>query len=650
MTKLQSRRMVAGCASILLMTFAGFSFGAAARSDVADAMMNGNKAEVSRLLAQKADVNAPQVDGTTAIHWAVFNNDNAAFDQLIAAGAKVKVANREGVTPLAMASLYGNTSMVTKLLKAGADARERGLSGETMLMLAARNGNPDTIKALIAAGAEVNAKENLRGTTALMWAAEQSHPAAVKALLDAKADYSLKSAVAGVPRAYMANQVNVATVQAAQARLAAEKAGLAPPPAPAGGGGFGGGGGRGGGNNRNGAASAGAANGQNAGAVVPALPGAPAAGGGGNRGGNRGGNGGGNRGGAAGAAAPAAAADAAADDGGDDAAGPIAGATGNSGGGLTALIFASRQGDLESAKLLLAAGADINQPSDYGWTPLLTATQNRHYILGVYLMDHGADVNLANKSSWTNLYLATDNRNIEGGDFPVPKADMDSLEYIRALLDHKADVNAQIRENTLTRTIFTMQWLFERGATPFLRASQSSDTALMKLLLERGANPKIATDYGDTALSAAAGIGWVEGVTYEWSKEDNYEAIKMLLDLGLDPNGANNDGRTPLMGAALKGRNDVIQLLVDRGAKLDTRDKGSRDTDKLASKLAGHTWQAVDYAEGLVRVGVQSAVLFPETAKLLRKLMTERGLPVPAENRNVDSICVVDGLCKDVAK
>jgi ankyrin len=649
MTRLQSRRIVVGCAATLLLTLAGLSFGAAARSDVADAMMNGNKAEVSRLLAQKADVNAPQVDGTTAIHWAVFNNDLATFDQLIAAGAKVKVANREGVTPLAMASLYGNTSMVTKLLKAGADAKERGVSGETMLMLAARNGNPDTVKALIAAGAEVNAKETLRGTTALMWAAEQSHPAAVKALLDAKADYTLKSAVAGVPRAYMANQVNVATVQAAQARLAAEKAGVAPPPAPAGGGG------RGGGNNRNAAGGAGAANGQNAPGVAPPLPGANAAaggvgggqGGGGNRGGNRGGNGA-NRGGAA---APAAAtADAVADDGGDDAAGPIAGATGNSGGGLTALIFASRQGDLESAKLLLAAGADINQPSDYGWTPLLTATQNRHYILGKYLMERGADVNLANKSSWTNLYLATDNRNIEGGDFPVPKADMDSLEYIRALLDHKADVNAQIRENTLTRTIFTMQWLFERGATPFLRASQSSDTALMKLLLERGANPKIATDYGDTALSAAAGIGWVEGVTYEWSKEENYQAIKMLLDLGLDPNGANNDGRTPLMGAALKGRNDVIQLLVDRGAKLETRDKGSRDTDKLASKLAGHTWQAVDYAEGLVRVGVQSAVLFPDTAKLLRKLMMERGLEVPAENRNVDSICVVDGLCKDVAK
>ncbi|HVZ21949.1 MAG TPA: ankyrin repeat domain-containing protein, partial [Vicinamibacterales bacterium] len=128
--------------------------------------------------------------------------------------------------------------------------------------------------------------------------------------------------------------------------------------------------------------------------------------------------------------------------------------------------------------------------------------------------------------------------------------------------------------------------------------------------------------------------------------KENYEAVKMLLDLGLDPNGANRDGRTPLMGAAMKGRTDVIQLLVDRGAKLDQRDHGSRDTDKVGSLLAGHTWQAVDYADGLVRTGVQSAVQRPEAGALIRKLMTERGLAVPPPNRVVDSICVVE-LCKE---
>src|SRR5204863_3491593 len=270
------------------------------------------------------------------------------------------------------------------------------------------------------------------------------------------------------------------------------------------------------------------------------------------------------------------------------------GLVGTGGGGLTALVLASREGDLESAKLLLAAGADANQTTEYGWTPLLTATNNRHYRLAEYLIEHGADVNKANKGAWTPLYLATDNRNIEGGDFPVPKPDMDHLEYIKILLDHGADPNARVKDNTLTRTVFTMQWFFEAGATAFVRAAQSGDVDLMKVLLQHGADPKLTTAFGDTALLAAAGIGWVDGVTYEHSAKENLEAIKMLVELGLDVNAANHDGRTPLMGAALKGRGEVIQYLVDRGARLETRDNGNRDSDDPGSLLAGHTWQALD--------------------------------------------------------
>src|SRR5205814_4860084 len=129
-------------------------------------------------------------------------------------------------------------------------------------------------------------------------------------------------------------------------------------------------------------------------------------------------------------------------------------------------------------------------------------------------------------------------------------------------------------------------------------------------------------NFGDTALLAAAGIGWVEGVTYEHSAKANLETIKMLVELGLDPNAVNHDGRTPLMGAAIKGRNDVIEFLVERGAKLETRDRGNRDSDDPGSMIAGHTWQALDYADGLVRVGVQSAVVHIETGALIRKLMT----------------------------
>lgn len=312
-------------------------------------------------------------------------------------------------------------------------------------------------------------------------------------------------------------------------------------------------------------------------------------------------------------------------------------------GGLTPLIFATRQGDLATVKVLLDAGADVNQTSEFGWTALLTATQNKYYRLGEYLLQHGAKPNISNEGGWSPLYIATDNRNIEAGDYPVRKPDMDHLDFIKELLAAGADPNLRMRSSTETRTVFTNQWLEEEGATPFLRAAQSGDLVLMKLLLEHGADPSIATDINVTPLMVASGIGWVEGVTYEWSRQETYDTVKFLLDLGADINAQDKvDLRTALMGAAHKGRNDIVELLVQRGADLSMHDIGSRDT---VHKLAGVSWQAIDYADGLVRVGVQSAIPHPETAALLRGLMKERGLPVPEEGRTLASICVTD-LCK----
>jgi len=520
--------------------------------------------------------------GETPLHSAVYRDDLQAVERLIAGGANVRAANREGVTPLAMACLAGNLPIVERLLKAGADPKERGPNGETMLMFAARNGNVALITRLVAARVDVNAREELRGTTALMWAAEQRHPEAVKALLAAGADPGIASGPAGLPQNYMAPRVNVAAVQQARERRAR-------------------------------AAAAGRTYDEQLAFERSQAP----------RGQGQ---------------APQRPPD-------DDSDLIQAGLVGSGGGGLTALVFAAREGDIDSAKALVDGGAKINQTTEYGWTPLLTAVNNRNYALAGMLIERGADVNLPNKGGWTPLYLATDNRNIEGGDYPVPKPDLDHLEIIRALLKHGADPNARVHDNTLTRTIFTMQWFFEDGATAFVRAAQSSDIELIKLLLEYKADPFMATANGDTALTAAGGIGWVEGVTYERSPQENVEALRLLLDLGFDPNGANSEGRTALMGAALKGRNAAVQLLVDRGANLDQHDRGSRDTDKIGSAAAGHTWQALDYAEGLVRVGVQSATAYPETAALIRRLLKERGLPVPPENRNILSICVV-ALCQ----
>src|SRR6185312_1452906 len=173
-------------------------------------------------------------------------------------------------------------------------------------------------------------------------------------------------------------------------------------------------------------------------------------------------------------------------------------------GGLTPLIFATRQGDMATVQALLKAGAQVNETSTYGWTALLDATQNRFYQIGVYLLDHGADPNIANDGGWTPLSIATDNRNIEGGDYPTRKPDMDHLDFIKRLFASHANPNLRMRSSTETRTIFTHQWLQEEGATPFLRAAQSGDLVLLKLLLAHGADPHITTDDKVTPLMVAS--------------------------------------------------------------------------------------------------------------------------------------------------
>ena len=318
------------------------------------------------------------------------------------------------------------------------------------------------------------------------------------------------------------------------------------------------------------------------------------------------------------------------------------------GGGLTPLAFAARVNDLESVRILLAAGADVNQVTNYGWSPLLIATENRYYQLASFLLDHGADPNLANKGAWSPLYIAVDNRNIEGGDYPLRKPDMDHLDFIKKLIDKGADVNQRVKESTWYRTVFTSQWVLEDGATAFWRAAQSSDLAVMKLLLEHGADPNIATAQGVTPLQVASGIGWVEGVTYEWSKEANVEAVKLLLSLGADPNAQAETGRAALHGAGHKGSTAVIQVLVDAGAKVDIKDYGMNGND-AGGRLKEHTWMPVDYADGLIRIGTQSAIIQPEAGALLRKLMVERGLPALPLNRTLESVCVTPESCDDVS-
>jgi ankyrin repeat protein len=184
-------KRVVGCCAAVLISAASL---AAAGSDLADAAMNRNKAAVRSLLLKKADVNAAQVDGTTALHWAVRADDLETADLLIRAGANVSAANREGVMPMQLAAINGSAVMIERLIKAGGDPNA-SLSkfNDTALMLAARTGKVDAIKVLLDHGAQVNAVETWGGTTPLMWAVSERNIDAVKLLIANKADVNSKS-------------------------------------------------------------------------------------------------------------------------------------------------------------------------------------------------------------------------------------------------------------------------------------------------------------------------------------------------------------------------------------------------------------------------------------------------------------------------
>src|SRR5580658_8825112 len=176
---------------ILCVGFTQLAF--AGDSPIADAAMNGDRAAVQLLLKRKADVNAQQADGATALQWAAYRDDLQLADVLIAAGANPKIPNREGATALQLASLHGSVAMMEKLFIAGAEVNERGVNGETPLMFAARNGSLQALNLLFERGADVKAKEALRGTTALMWAVEQKHTEAVRLLIERGADVGVAS-------------------------------------------------------------------------------------------------------------------------------------------------------------------------------------------------------------------------------------------------------------------------------------------------------------------------------------------------------------------------------------------------------------------------------------------------------------------------
>ncbi len=191
---------------------------------LADAVQRHDKQAVQALLKQRADVNVPQSDGATALHWSAYLEDAETTALLIRAGARVDKRNHYGITPLALASGNGNAAIIDQLLKAGADPNGVVRAGETPLMLAARSGNTDAVKVLLSAGAQVDAKETWNGQTALMWAAAAGHGPVVHVLIDHRANVHARSNSGATPLLFAVRRGDMTAVRSLLAAGADVKA------------------------------------------------------------------------------------------------------------------------------------------------------------------------------------------------------------------------------------------------------------------------------------------------------------------------------------------------------------------------------------------------------------------------------------------
>jgi ankyrin repeat protein len=279
---------------------------------------------------------------------------------------------------------------------------------------------------------------------------------------------------------------------------------------------------------------------------------------------------------------------------------------------FTPLLFATRDGALDAVRALLDRGANVNDTVEDGTSALVIATMNAHWELAAHLLDRGADPN-ASGQGWTAIHQLVRTRGLSWGRLPHPVGSgrMTSMELAAKLVAHGSDVNARMTapfkaDNERPRIV-------QVGATPFLLAAKTVDHQMMRFLADHGADPTIRTGSNTTALMLAAGLQIFSIGEDSGTNEDAVEAVKLCLELGNDVNAVDDNGETALHGAAWRGSNEMVMLLVDKGARLDAREKKGRFTPLAYAHLV--------YTPGMV---FQS---WPETEALLRKLMTDRGLP-----------------------
>ena len=561
----------------------------AASAPVADAAMARDREAVKTLLTGGADVNAAQGDGMTALHWAARNGDAELTQMLLFAGANVKATTRlGGYTPLMMAAEQGHATVIAALVSGGADAKAANALGTTALMLAAQSGNPQAVTTLVENGAEIEAREKTFGQTPLMFAVSMNRVDAIKALIKAGSNIKATSKVN-----------NVGNLSGAQQEFLASASG-------------------------SGNQAGGNGTGRNGQVVAPGAGQAPVAGAGGGGGGGGGGRGGGG-GGKPGIDRPF-----------------FYNELIGTQGGHSALILAARSGYVDAVKILVAAGADVNQISVGDKTsPMLIAAINGHFDLAKWLLDQGANPNAASENGVTPLYAALNVTWAPRALYPQPRAfnqqQITYLDFMKALLDKGADPNTRLTKKVwYSEYNFDLAGVDEVGATPFWRAAFAGDVPAMQLLFDHGADPNIYTmrpagrrPLGDAgaareskdvsglapiplggpgipALQAAAGVGFGEGFaanSHIHSPAGFLPGIKFLVEVaGADVNAVDHDGNTALHHAAARGDNESILYLISKGADVT---KVNREGQTVA-----------DMANG----PVQRVQPFPETLALLEKL------------------------------
>ena len=242
-------------------------------------------------------------------------------------------------------------------------------------------------------------------------------------------------------------------------------------------------------------------------------------------------------------------------------------------GGMTALLFAARDGHLEAVRALVESGSNIDQVAGGdGSSPMVIAIANGHYTLAKYLLDAGADPNVANIDGLAPTYATINMRFAPVSWAPNPRTDqeeVDAVELLAALLDAGADPNARIaRRLWFSPTSHNRLWINPAGATPFWRAAQASDVESMRLLLAAGGDPDLATFDETTPLMVAAGIGW-RGNFSQTAPDSWMKAVHFLMEIGADVNAVDTNGYTALHGAAALGNDEMVEFLLALGARVD---------------------------------------------------------------------------------